>query len=432
MILEEALRLYPGDARLERLWGLAREKRKLVNSILSLARLYEQGGNYGEALGQWQTLQIVHPDYPGLDSEIARLEKLRRPRGARDITGRDEATTAQGPRPTKPLDYERRPRARGDMPGDLQPQARGAGGAASPPSTGRPSSQKPSEAYNPPRLDDFPEGGRASDREVGSAKHPIWKEHPNWVLAGVSTIVMIAVATIIGIMDLRRVAPEIQATPPEASMTANKEMISTAPSPEKSSSGRVLLAKKVAESKGQVSASGTKDGSTKEGNSGASNPPVESDATSPATSAPPNQASEAANTSNPPAPSHEAPSIEYIKIFTDASPYSPPSCAKVSDQTEFQRTNVSFIKFCVLLLGAPGSSGTLGVRYIAPDGTIQRVTPTDDFTFTKPLAFGRDIGLTTMIRGWGSTAPGSFGVGTWRIEFYWGSVKIGERSFEIE
>jgi hypothetical protein len=62
---------------LERLWGVVREKRNLVNSVVGLARLYEQGGQFSEALGQWQTLQIIYGEYPNLDAEIARVQALR-------------------------------------------------------------------------------------------------------------------------------------------------------------------------------------------------------------------------------------------------------------------------------------------------------------------------------------------------------------------
>ena len=76
-ILDEALRTYPSEPRLERLQGVVGEKRKLVNSIVGLARLYEQGGEFNEALGQWQILQIVYGEYPDLEAEIAHVKTLR-------------------------------------------------------------------------------------------------------------------------------------------------------------------------------------------------------------------------------------------------------------------------------------------------------------------------------------------------------------------
>jgi serine/threonine protein kinase len=76
-ILEEALKLYPGENHLERAVRLVRDKRDLVNSIVSKARFYEDRGQFNEALDQWQILKSIHDKQPGLPFEIQRLVKRR-------------------------------------------------------------------------------------------------------------------------------------------------------------------------------------------------------------------------------------------------------------------------------------------------------------------------------------------------------------------
>ena len=76
-ILKEALDTYPGESHFERALRLVRDKRDLVNSIVAKARSYEERGQFNEALGQWETLQTIHKQYPGLDFEIERVMKRR-------------------------------------------------------------------------------------------------------------------------------------------------------------------------------------------------------------------------------------------------------------------------------------------------------------------------------------------------------------------
>ena len=76
-ILEEALKLYPGESHLERAVRLVRDKRDLVNSIVAKARFYEERGQFNEALDQWQILKSIHDKQPGLPFEIQRLIKRR-------------------------------------------------------------------------------------------------------------------------------------------------------------------------------------------------------------------------------------------------------------------------------------------------------------------------------------------------------------------
>ncbi len=76
-ILKEALETYPGEPHFERALRLARDKRDLVNSIVNKARSYEERSQFNEALGQWETLQTIHMQYPGLEFEIERVIKRR-------------------------------------------------------------------------------------------------------------------------------------------------------------------------------------------------------------------------------------------------------------------------------------------------------------------------------------------------------------------
>ncbi len=76
-ILEEALRVYAGETHFERALQLARDKRDMVNSIAAKARFFEERGQLDEALEQWRVLGSIHPEQPGLASEIERLNKRR-------------------------------------------------------------------------------------------------------------------------------------------------------------------------------------------------------------------------------------------------------------------------------------------------------------------------------------------------------------------
>ena len=76
-VLEEAQKLYPGEAHFEQAMRLARDKRDLVNSIVAKARFFEERGQFNEALDQWQILRSIHENQPGLAFEIQRLMNRR-------------------------------------------------------------------------------------------------------------------------------------------------------------------------------------------------------------------------------------------------------------------------------------------------------------------------------------------------------------------
>jgi serine/threonine-protein kinase len=76
-ILKEALSRYPEEGHFEHSLRIMREKRDLVASIVAKAHLYEERGAFSEALGQWEILETIYDQYPGLKVETDRLIKRR-------------------------------------------------------------------------------------------------------------------------------------------------------------------------------------------------------------------------------------------------------------------------------------------------------------------------------------------------------------------
>jgi serine/threonine-protein kinase len=76
-ILEEASRKYPSESRFKESSQQVRARRDLVDSIAGRARTAEEGRQFSEALGLWETLRSIYPKYPGLEIEIDRLHKRR-------------------------------------------------------------------------------------------------------------------------------------------------------------------------------------------------------------------------------------------------------------------------------------------------------------------------------------------------------------------
>jgi serine/threonine protein kinase len=74
-ILSEALQLCPGEPHFERALRTMRDKRDLVNSIVSKAQSFEGRQQFGEAVAQWEILKTIYSQYPGLDFEIERVRR---------------------------------------------------------------------------------------------------------------------------------------------------------------------------------------------------------------------------------------------------------------------------------------------------------------------------------------------------------------------
>ncbi|MBI1982686.1 MAG: protein kinase, partial [Acidobacteria bacterium] len=87
-ILKEALERHPGEGHFERALRIMREKRDLVNSIVAKAQLHEERGQFTEALGQWEILQTIYSQYPGLNFEIERVRKRRDQQSRLEAKGR--------------------------------------------------------------------------------------------------------------------------------------------------------------------------------------------------------------------------------------------------------------------------------------------------------------------------------------------------------
>lgn len=74
-ILSEALQLSPGEPHFERALRTMRDKRDLVNSIVSKAQACEGRQQFSEAGAQWEILKTIYSQYPGLDFEIDRVRR---------------------------------------------------------------------------------------------------------------------------------------------------------------------------------------------------------------------------------------------------------------------------------------------------------------------------------------------------------------------
>ena len=89
-ILEAALKQYPGEFHFLNALKAVNDLRDVVNSMVAKARFFEERGQFGDALDQWQILKSIHPKQPGLAAEIQRLS-----------TRRDQPATKPAPPPVK-------------------------------------------------------------------------------------------------------------------------------------------------------------------------------------------------------------------------------------------------------------------------------------------------------------------------------------------
>ena len=76
-ILQEALAQFPNEDHFVRAAKLLRDRLALANNIEQQARQFESNGQFDEAIVQWQTLDTVYPNFPGLPSEVERLKQRR-------------------------------------------------------------------------------------------------------------------------------------------------------------------------------------------------------------------------------------------------------------------------------------------------------------------------------------------------------------------
>ena len=76
-LLREASERYPEEVQFAQQLKVMRERRDLVNSIVAKARQFDERGQYFEALTQWDILNNIHPNYPGLAFELEQCRKKR-------------------------------------------------------------------------------------------------------------------------------------------------------------------------------------------------------------------------------------------------------------------------------------------------------------------------------------------------------------------
>jgi eukaryotic-like serine/threonine-protein kinase len=83
-ILKEACGRYPNEQQFAQSLKLVRERRDLVNSIVAKARQYEERSQFLEAMGQWDILRNIHPQYPGIEIEVEQLVHRREQQARED------------------------------------------------------------------------------------------------------------------------------------------------------------------------------------------------------------------------------------------------------------------------------------------------------------------------------------------------------------
>jgi serine/threonine-protein kinase len=76
-ILQDALNRFPGEPQLTEMLRNVKGRRDLVGALLASARKAEESGEYISALDNWEAIREFHPTYPGLDREVARIDRRR-------------------------------------------------------------------------------------------------------------------------------------------------------------------------------------------------------------------------------------------------------------------------------------------------------------------------------------------------------------------
>jgi serine/threonine protein kinase/predicted Zn-dependent protease len=76
-ILEDAVRINPGERHFEQLLQRTRDKHNLIESIVLRARTHERQEQFNEALSQWEIVKTIYDRYPGLSMEVDRVVRRR-------------------------------------------------------------------------------------------------------------------------------------------------------------------------------------------------------------------------------------------------------------------------------------------------------------------------------------------------------------------
>ena len=76
-ILQDAIEKYPSESHFRSALNLIRDRRDLVNAIVSRARQHEERAQFEDAVGQWEILRNIYPLFPGLDAELEHLARRK-------------------------------------------------------------------------------------------------------------------------------------------------------------------------------------------------------------------------------------------------------------------------------------------------------------------------------------------------------------------
>ena len=101
---------------------------------------------------------------------------------------------------------------------------------------------------------------------------------------------------------------------------------------------------------------------------------------------------------------------------------------KKGPTVQFQSSSTRYV-LCGLggpnpLQGSQPLSGTIEVRYIAPNGTLK-------YTITLPVTAGKSAGMWATQATWGSDQAGTFERGNWRIEVWSDGQRIASKDFRV-
>ena len=100
-LLKEAVERYPAEKYFKSLLKTVEERRDMVNSIVARARYYEERRELNEAAAQWNILNHVYPEYPGLQEQFKRLAATQC-QSAPAADAPPSAPLPTSPEPTRP------------------------------------------------------------------------------------------------------------------------------------------------------------------------------------------------------------------------------------------------------------------------------------------------------------------------------------------
>lgn len=76
-IVQDALNRFNGEPQLTEMLRNVKGRRGLIGALVASAREAEEAGEYITALDNWEAIREFHPNFPGLNREMARVERRR-------------------------------------------------------------------------------------------------------------------------------------------------------------------------------------------------------------------------------------------------------------------------------------------------------------------------------------------------------------------